>query len=59
MKGDLETEKRAIQGTWKKREKQADKVLLNTSYMYSSIKGIAGKVIKDVKLLELPESGEE
>jgi len=56
MQNDLESEKRAIQGVWKKREKQIQKVMLNTSYMYSSIKGIAGNAIQPVKLLELPDS---
>jgi hypothetical protein len=58
MNMDLETEKRAMQGIWKKREKQIQKVLLNTSFMYSSIKGIAGNAVQPIKMLELPEGGE-
>jgi hypothetical protein len=58
MQGDLESEKRAMQGIWKKREKQIEKVLLNTNYMYSSIRGIAGNAIQAVPLLELPEGDE-
>ncbi len=58
MQGDLDSEKRAMQGIWKKREKQIEKVLLNTNYMYSSIKGIAGNAIQPVPLLELPEAEE-
>ena len=59
MKSDLEREKRSIQGSWSKREKQIEKVLLNTSAMYNSIKGIAGNAIRPVSLLELPpEDGE-
>jgi len=54
MQSDLETEKRAMTGIWKKREKQIDKVLRNTSDMYSSIRGIAGNAIPAVKHLELP-----
>ena len=54
MKSDLEREKRSMQGMWKKREKQIEKVLLNTGNMYSSIKGIAGDTVQKVKLLELP-----
>lgn len=53
MKSDLETEKRAMQSAWKKREKQLDRVLLNTNYMYSSIKGIAGSAVQSVALLEM------
>mgnify|MGYP000025310686 FL=1 len=59
MQGDLESEKRAMQGIWKKREKQIEKVLLNTNYMYSSIRGIAGNAIQPVPLLELPEAEED
>ncbi len=58
MQTDLESEKRSMQGIWKKREKQIEKVLLNTNYMYNSIKGIAGNAIQSVKLLELP-NGED
>jgi len=54
MQSDLDSEKRSMQGIWKKREKQIQKVLLNTNYMYSSIKGIAGNAVQAVKLLELP-----
>ena len=56
MKADLESEKRAMQSIWKKREKQIEKVTINTIDMHSSIKGIAGKAIQEVKLLELPDS---
>ena len=61
MKTDLEKEQRSMASMWKKREKQIDKVLLNTTYMYGSIKGIAGNAIQTVSLLELPvdESGED
>lgn len=54
MKIDLDSEKRAMASIWKKREKQIEKVLLNTSDMYSSIKGIAGAAVPAVKQLELP-----
>lgn len=59
MQSDLETEKRSIMGHWKKREKQIQKVLLNTNYMYSSIRGIAGNAIQPVQALELPEADDE
>ncbi|MBL4760501.1 MAG: DUF2130 domain-containing protein, partial [Mariprofundaceae bacterium] len=54
MKSDLEAEQRAMRNIWKKREKQIEKVLLNTTGMYGSIKGIAGSAIQSVPLLELP-----
>lgn len=54
MQSDLDTERRAMEGIWKKREKQIQKVLLNTTHMYSAIKGIAGNAIGSIKALELP-----
>ena len=59
MQSDLNSEKRAMASIWKKREKQIEKVLLNTSHMYSSIKGIAGNAIPVVHQLELPGALEE
>lgn len=56
MKVDLDKEKRAMQGLWKKREKQIDKVLTNTTEMHSSIRGIAGSAVQPVSQLELPEA---
>ena len=55
LQADLESEKRAMQGIWKKREKQIEKVLLNTNHMYQSVRGIAGSAIQPVKQLELSE----
>lgn len=55
MQKDLNSEKRSIQGHWKKREKQIQKVLLNTNFMYNSFKGIAGNAIEPIKALELAE----
>jgi len=53
MKSDLEAEQRAMRNIWKKREKQIDKVLVNTTDMYGSIRGIAGNAMQSVPLLEL------
>lgn len=58
MQTDLNTEKRAMESSWKKREKQIEKVLLNTNHMYSSIKGIAGSAIASVPQLELKQDEE-
>lgn len=58
MQQDLSKEKRAMASIWKKREKQIDKVLLNTTNMYSSVQGIAGSAVKSLPLLELPEEEE-
>ncbi|MCB0802743.1 MAG: DUF2130 domain-containing protein [Flavobacteriales bacterium] len=59
MKNDLDSEKRSFQRIWKQREKQLDKVILNTIEMHSSIKGIAGNAIQSVKALELPGESED
>ena len=53
MKKDLDSEKNALMKIWKQREKQIEKVLLNTTQMHGSIRGIAGSVIQPVALLEL------
>ncbi len=58
MKADMESEKRAMQMIWKKREKQIDKVITNTINMYGSVKGIAGSAVPEIKMLELPEPSE-
>ena len=55
LQQDLEAEKRAMQRIWKQREKQIEKVLLNTNHMYGAIKGIAGNAIQPVGLLELDQ----
>ena len=53
MQKDLDSEKRSMARIWKQREKQLQKVLLNTTHMYGSIKGIAGSAVASVALLEL------
>ena len=58
MKTDLESEQRSMRSIWKKREKQIDKVLLNTTDMYGSIRGIAGNAVQAIALLELPQVDE-
>ena len=56
LKDDLERERRAMDGLWKKREKQIDRVLLNTNFMYNSIRGIAGSAVQSIALLELGDA---
>lgn len=58
MQSDLNTERRAMENLWKKREKQIDKVLINTNHMYSSIRGIAGNVVPSVPQLEFQSDNE-
>ncbi len=45
-------EKIQMEKIWKEREKQLDKVLLNTTQFYGSIQGIAGSAVGDLKMLE-------
>ncbi len=45
-------ERMQMEKIWKEREKQLDKVLLNTSQFYGSIQGIAGSAVADLKMLE-------
>lgn len=59
MQTDLDAERRSMTGHWKKREKQLQKVLNNTNFMYNSLRGIAGNAIQTIKVLELPEFAEE
>ncbi len=54
MSEDLAGERRAMEAIWKKRQKQIEKVVLNTTHMFSSVKGIAGPSISSIELLELP-----
>ena len=55
MKNDIEREKRAMTKIWKQRDKQIEKVTLNTINMYGAIKGIGGNAIPTVSTLELAE----
>jgi hypothetical protein len=58
MKSDLEAEQRAMRSIWKKREKQIEKVLLNTTSMHGSIRGIAGSAVHSIAALELLDESE-
>jgi hypothetical protein len=52
LKDGITREKVQMEKIWKEREKQLEKVLLNTTQFYGSIKGIAGNAVGDIKLLE-------
>lgn len=54
MKSDLETEKAAFQKVWKKREKQLELVISNTSGMLGSIQGISNTELESEEFLSLP-----
>ncbi|MDI1233311.1 MAG: DUF2130 domain-containing protein [bacterium] len=53
LKTEITREKIAMERLWKEREKQIEKVLINTVGMYGSIKGIAGNAIAEIKGLEI------
>lgn len=52
MKQSISRERLQMEKIWKEREKQLDKVLINTSGLFGSIKGIAGASVEDIPLLE-------
>lgn len=52
LKQSITRERVQMEKLWKEREKQLEKVLLSTSGMYGSIKGIAGASIGAIPLLE-------
>jgi hypothetical protein len=52
MKNSISKERIQMEKIWKEREKQLERVLLSTSGMYGSIKGIAGASIGNIPLLE-------
>jgi hypothetical protein len=52
LKNSIIKEKMQMEKIWKEREKQLEKVLISTSGMYGSIKGIAGASIGNIPLLE-------
>ncbi|MBX7150093.1 DUF2130 domain-containing protein [bacterium] len=59
MKEDLDSEKRAMEKIWSKREKQIERVLLNTSRLYGELQGIIGQSLQPISNLELPFEGEQ
>ena len=52
MKQSIAKERIQMEKIWKEREKQLEKVLISTSGMYGSVKGIAGASVGDIPLLE-------
>ncbi|MBR1617919.1 DUF2130 domain-containing protein, partial [bacterium] len=54
MQNDLNSEKRAMNKIWKKREKEIENVISATCGMYGSIQGIAGNKIPQIEMLEMP-----
>lgn len=51
LKASLEKERLQMNKIWAEREKQLEKVLVNTVGFYGSIQGIAGSAVPDINLL--------
>lgn len=54
MQSDLDTEKRSMERSWKKRGKEIERVIMSTSGMYGDLQGIVGASLPSIKALELP-----
>jgi len=52
IKSSISKERVQMEKLWKEREKQLEKVLISTSGMYGSVKGIAGASVGDIPLLD-------
>src|SRR5215203_729920 len=52
LKNSITKEKMQMEKIWKEREKQLEKVLISTSGLYGSIKGIAGSSIGNIPMLD-------
>lgn len=52
MRNSIAKERIQMEKMWKEREKQLEKVLINTSGLYGSVKGIAGASVVDIPLLD-------
>jgi hypothetical protein len=59
LKQSIARERVQMEKMWKEREKQLEKVLLSTSGMYGSVKGIAGASVSNIPLLEGDFDGTE
>ncbi|MEO6231719.1 MAG: DUF2130 domain-containing protein [Ferruginibacter sp.] len=59
MKTGIAKERIQMEKIWKEREKQLEKVLLNTSGMYGSVKGIAGTSVGNIPLLDGTDDEED
>jgi hypothetical protein len=59
IKQNITKERIQMEKMWKEREKQLEKVLISTSGMYGSVKGIAGASVGDIPLLDGSSSDDE
>ena len=59
MKEDLDKERRAMTSIWAKREKQIERVIMNTAGMYGDMQGIIGASLPQIKMLEIGTDEED
>jgi hypothetical protein len=59
MRNSITKERLQMEKMWKEREKQLEKVLLSTSGLYGSVKGIAGASVADIPLLDGTDADEQ
>jgi hypothetical protein len=52
-------ERKAMERIWKQREKQIEKVMLNTNHFIGSVKGIAGSSLASIELISEHQKSEE
>jgi hypothetical protein len=55
MREDLDREQRALQNSWKKREKQILRLATNTAFMYGEMQGLVGASLPSIQGLDLAE----
>lgn len=55
LQDQLNRERRAMEKQWKEREKQIERVVLNTVGMYGEMRGIVGTSLPEIPALELEE----
>lgn len=53
MQTDLESEKRAFQRHWNKRQKQLDRALASTTGLYGDLQGILGSGLQEIEGMDL------
>ena len=51
MQEDLQEERRIAEKRWSKREKQLQRVVLNTSGMYGDLQGLIGSSLEEIPAL--------
>lgn len=59
MQDDLAKEKRSMNRLWAEREKNIDRVIVNTTGMYGDLAGIVGGALPQIESMELPYLEEE